>query len=353
MANLAATLKKNLPQPLAPLPVSGTGQQLTTGLQGPGVPQITPSVDPAKKPAVGGPTILPPPPGEMVSNLGGQGVPNILPPAPAGGGFTGQGTMAGGGPVPILPPPGSGTTTATGGTSAPLVPFGPGNDLQFQQINPVADPRLQQTQGQVDTAAQGLAQAPSRTQLAQDLFSQLVSSSEPAFQQNLRDITQRNAASGRLGSGMYGSDLTDAATSRQRDLNSLAAGLAYQGGSAQLGDQLNTLGALSGLEGQQYGQGLSGRNELRTERGYQQGVDQTAIDRAVQQRLLEEQLLNSAFGRDQAVTSQMLGLGFGADPTAALQAGSNYFGQQAAGAGSSLSDLLALYAYNNRAGAGG
>jgi hypothetical protein len=53
-------------------------------------------------------------------------------------------------------------------------------------------------------------------------------------------------------------------------------------------DQFNKVNALSGLEGQQFGEGQSTRNELRGERGYQGSLEEQAFQRALDQWQLQQ-----------------------------------------------------------------
>lgn len=334
-----------MPKPAVPklpgTPTTSTGQGMAAAQPGmlpedkqqPGssattqvpVPNINPGIVPPR------PNINPPAPG-----VGSPGT-SVVPPPPN----IPAGNYGSGGPtIQPMPYPNQG--------AQPIVPFEPGNDLRSSQINPVGNARLGETQGAVDSAVQSLQGAPDRSQLATDLYRNLIEYTQPGFDRDIRNITQRNAAGGRLGSGMYGSDLVDAATGRQRELSNAAAQLAYQGGSQAFGDRLSTLDALSGLEGQQFGQGVQQRDELRGERGYQDYQANQGIDRAVQQRLLEEQLLNGQFGRDQAITGQLLGLGFGFDPSNAIAAGGQYAQNQANQYGGAAGDLLTSYLMRQR-----
>lgn len=285
-------------------------------------------------PGLGG--IAPAGPGSMITSYAGGSGPQ--PSAPTGGlSSAGPGSMItsyAGGSGPQFPAPRAG--------QSPLTPFGPGNDLRFQQINPTANQRLQGTMGAVDAARNAL-EGPSRSDLARQYLTSFAESTNPDFEANLRSITQRNAAGGRLGSGMYGTDLTDAATNRARDLNARSAELAYDVAGGDIQDRFGRLDAVSGLESQQFGQGLTQRNELRGERGYQSGVATQAQDDQVQQRQLEEDFLNSAFGREQARLGLLGQYGFQGNPAGPL-AGIGADVQGAASqAGSNSQDLLAEY----------
>lgn len=209
--------------------------------QAPGTTQVpVPNINPGIVP--GGPTPMKPP---VPGTIPGAGGPTAMPP---------------------VNPPGSMPTQ-------PLTTFGPGNDLRSTQINPGTEP--------------------DRLALASNYFSSLAAADEPGFDADIRKITQRAAAGGSTGSGMFRSDLTDAATNRHNNLLQQAAGLAYEGGSAAIGDQANN------------------RAELRTERGYQTDQAKSALDRATEQRLLENYLLDSQFNRNRATANDLSGIAFG------------------------------------------
>ena len=267
---------------------------------------------------------------------------------------------------------------AIGGASTT---FGPGNNLIGRQFNPTASGRLQGTQGQANVAAgnvagfqQGQFQGvgtgqgdPSRGELAQQRFSQLQEVGEPAFQRRLQNVGRKASAFGRIGSGVTTSELGDVLQNRERDLDLSRRGLATEAAGLEIGDRfsqrgeqrfergarqqfgqqdfqnrLAQLGAISGLEGQQFGQERAGREELRGERGFQFGADQTAQDRRIQQRVLEEQFLNSQFNRNARDRDLFAGVGFNPSVTPNL----NFQQQQAAGS-------LGNQAFNNQSAAAG
>ncbi|KKK89867.1 hypothetical protein LCGC14_2728810, partial [marine sediment metagenome] len=233
---------------------------------------------------------------------------------------------------------------------------------------------------------------PSRGELAQQTFSQLQEVGEPAFRKRLQNVGRKAAAFGRIGSGVTTSELGDVLQNRERDLDLARRGLATESAGLEIGDRfsqlgatrgaagqlfgqdvtgagvglglrgeargergarqqfgqqdfqnrLAQLGAISGLEGQQFGQERAGREELRGERGFQFGADQTAQDRRIQQRVLEEQFLNSQFNRNARDRDLFAGVGFNPSVTPNL----NFQQQQAAGS-------LGNQAFNNQSAAAG
>ena len=214
--------------------------------------------------------------------------------------------------------------------------FGPGNDLRGTQINPTTDPRLAATQGNVDSVANKLANGPDRFQIAQDRFKTYADQTDPAFQASIRSATQHAAANGAVGSGQLGTDYGNLALQHTRDLANERSGLFSNALEGTIGDTRANAGILSGMEGQQYGEGAANRNELRGERGYQNGMENQAYTRGVQGLELGDQLTNSAFGRGLA-TSQF---GSQGNPGATQLGLAGMYGQQASDAGSSVGSLL-------------
>lgn len=108
-----------------------------------------------------------------------------------------------------------------------------------------------------------------------------------------------------LGQTLEGSARTDRAESvGERDFqfgrDVTSAGLA--------GDQARLY---SGLADQVYGQNRGYRDELRGERGYQNDMSQQALENMINQRTLEEMLLQGEFGRNLDWTNMLLGYGYG------------------------------------------
>lgn len=225
-----------------------------------------------------------------------------------------------------------------------IVPFGPGNDLIGQQINPLADPRLQRTQGAVDSAVNALQGGPDRAQLAQtytDIWNQ---TTNPQYEADLRRATQLASANGRLGSGMLTTSYGDITANRDLQRNQAQRGFLTEALGGTIQDRLNNVNALTGVEGQQFGQGAAQRSELRGERGYQQGLDQQGLQNEIQRQTLEDFLLNSQFGRDQSQINSLLNYGFGGqNPAGAYLNASGQQGAGATGASQSVYDLLAQY----------
>lgn len=253
-------------------------------------------------------------------------------------------------PAPATPSVAPATAPAmTPPSVAPAIPgaatsgFGPGNDLRTTQIAPSTSPRLAGTQGMVDAQAGKLASGPDRFQLAQDRFKTYADQTDPAFQASIRAATQNAAANGAIGSGMLGTTYGDLGLQRSRDLQAERDTLFGNALEGTIGDTRANVGLLAGLEGQQYGQDAQSRNELRGERGYQNGMEQQAYDRGIQGLTLEDALTNSAFGRGQAQEQA----GEANNPANTQLLLSGIYGDQAKGAGQALAGLVQNTATNN------
>lgn len=237
----------------------------------------------------------------------------------------------------IVPPP---ITTAQ---PSPITSFGPGNDLVSAQINPVASGRTGDTMGAVDAARNALTGGPNRSDLASQYIDQWNQSTEPQYQRDLTQATKLAAANGRIGSGMLTTDYGNIALARDNARQVAQRGFQTDALGGTIQDRLNNLGALSGLEGQQYGQDAANRNEVRGERGYQQGLSQQDFTNNAQRLALEEALTQGQYGRESNRLDQLIGLGYQGNP-GALALGAS--GQVQSGANQSqqgLSDLLAQY----------
>jgi hypothetical protein len=187
---------------------------------------------------------------------------------------------AAGGPAlpPAAPPPGPGAdaNAANGGQ------FTPSNVAVGSTVLPNQDPRLTGTQSAVDTASQSLANV-DRTKLAQSMFDTFAQSSNPAYEASLRDATRSAAGAGRIGSGQLRTSYGNLANQRNLQLDTAKQQFMQDALEGSIGDQFNKVNALSGLEGQQYGEGADTNNQLRTERGYQTDLGQQAFNDALTQ----------------------------------------------------------------------
>ena len=246
-----------------------------------------------------------------------------------------------------------------------FTPYGPGNTLRGQQIAPQglggmgaqASPEAARARELAAADLEGLS-GPDRGSIASSTLQRLIADTEPAFQQELRGVGQKAAALGRLGSGMTTSDLGDVSQRRNQAITSEAGRLSGEAAGAQLADRLDIFGARSGAasrfqgddlarEGQAYSQGRDIRNEYRGERDFQDYMANKATDDQVRQLLLEDQLLNSSFGRDQQRLGT-LSTGYGGVPTGAYQQAAGGYADQAAGNLDTVAQLGALYGSQRR-----
>ncbi len=287
-------------------------------------------------------------------------------------------------PAPgLYPLPGSGTTgmgpTATQqpsgtrpGTPSALparpmgfgginfTPFGPNNTLRAQQITPQGMGGVGGQMSQQASRARDLASAdleglggPDRASIASSTLQRLIQDTEPAYQKELRGVGQKAAALGRLGSGMTTSDLGDVSQRRNQAIVSEAGRLADQAAGQTLGDRLDVFGARNSAargwgsddlarEDQSYRQGRGIRDEYRGERDYQDYMARSATDDQVRQLLLEDQMLNSSFNRDQSRLGT-LSTGFGNVPTDAYGDAADRYGELAGGNLDTVAQLMAMY----------
>jgi hypothetical protein len=342
--------------------------------------------------------------GQPMPGLFGQpqmgGITSIIPPAP-----TEQPKQQQPVPTPFTPPPTAnpmaqpgmsiippapGTVPSLFGASTPAAStFSPSNNLISTQITPSApDPQgyLKQAAGDIGSAKlgplagdvgqargaalQGLTElkgAPSRSQTASSLYGALEKLDRAGEAKDVRGVGQRNAAMGRLGSGMVNDELSDVYGEHDARLASIKAQLAYDTAGAERGDTLNEINAAQGLtqglggldlsrestgaglaldrgnalgslEGRRYGEEMGGLDFTRGERDYQHGLDREATDDAVRRKMLEDDLLNSDYNR-KAKTATLAGeYGFGSSPTGLSLA--NLYGGQAGDTQSAIMQLL-------------
>lgn len=237
-------------------------------------------------------------------------------------------------------------------------------------------PEAQQARGLTMQALQSLFNGPDRASLAADALGIFDERSAEAQQLALRNAGNAAAKFGRLGSGNVATSIGDYELARNRDRDLLQRDLALNAaqqtmadrqaqlsGALGVGDQMfgqdlqgagfgldralseygvrgDQLGRLAGLENQQFGQGLSNRQELRGERDYQYSLSRDAMGDRLNEVLLEDQLLNSSFGRDQRRLESLLPL-LTYDPlTGAQQNASDYYGARSADQQQALWQLL-------------
>jgi hypothetical protein len=240
--------------------------------------------------------------------------------------------------LPTLPPPPPAPTTQT-----------PAGIQIGDAVMPGASPRLAGTQGAVDSAASGLAGV-DRTKLAQQMFDTFTEATNPAYEASIRDATRAGAGAGRIGSGQLRTSYGNLADQRNRQLSTAQQQFMENALEGSIGDQFNKVSALSGLEGQQYGEGVDSNNQLRTERGYQTGLGQQAFENAMAQWRQQQSDQGQQFGQS-ATTAQLLASlkQSGVDPSIIATLSKSLGSQAPAGGTSTAPSIPPGYIYNGGA----
>jgi hypothetical protein len=208
--------------------------------------------------------VIPPPPplANATSSPAMHTLPTPLRLAPTGG-ASDAGTPSTITAGPQLPSPAAPLPSSTSGSQGPYTAADTALD---STILPNADPRLTADRALVDNAAGGVANV-DRVALAKQAFNTFKSETDPAYAATMQDAARYGAAGGQVGSGQLRTRFGDLALQRSRDLQNEEDGLVQNATQGSIQDSFQKLGALSGLEGQQYGEGANDRNELRQERG--------------------------------------------------------------------------------------
>lgn len=275
----------------------GAFQQLTQRPATPGAPATPPA------PATGtaAPTNVAPPGSPLPVGNGiqpfTQPLVNLQAPTPT------PIPAAPGAPPPAAAPPAPAEYSPTG------LNFGPGHDFQSSVIAPPAN-------------------APDRTAMAQATLANFDKATADQQREDYRNVGQQASSLGRLGLGQTAQDVQEVARKHLTDRATLETQLAAQTSDQAIQDAINN------------------RGELRTERGFQTGQAQTAIDRQIQQAQLEEALKNGQFQRGISLGQY----GKSGNPAyAQLQAAQA--GDTSGGDIASIAELLKRYGYSTATGA--
>lgn len=301
-----------LPKPQVPNLFQGAGAAAPR----PGVPAMAQKITAAKTPSIfqrALSQVKPPaaPAQPPAPNINMQR-PNIAPMAPQGGAL----------PPPQQQPP-SGLSVTPGvqpprpniGPMAPqdqggaITDFGPGNDLRFQQINPLDSARTNRLSDQTSAAADKVANGPDLAKAGLDKLAELRQGLSEDRRIGMQDIGRSAAKFGRLGAGQTTSQLGDLESSLQARELAAEKGLSGDLTLQEAADRRANAGTLAGLQDQSFGQGAQQRNELRGERGYETDTAQRDLENRIRQRALEEELTQGAFGRDLATAQTGLQAG--------------------------------------------
>jgi hypothetical protein len=302
--------------PPKPTPVPGVPGTTTTASATPGVP-TQPATGITQLPDGAGGAIPVPPPSVT-------GPPPNPTPLPTGPGW--EGGLPG---------------TATGDPSVtPTSTFGKDNNLINTQINPAADPRLLKLQGMQDSSLERILNGPDRNAMARDQYSTWEAATAPDFEHSITDATDAAAAHGQIRSGQLTNRYGDLA--RQRVLDQTTARNQYmqQALEGSIGDTQRGFEDVSGAAGTAFNQGLTGREELRGERGYQRSRAEQALINRIRQQQAEQGAEAQSFGEG----TTAYGLGMEGDPTGALQGASAQASDEAAAAAGDTGALLRLLA---------
>ena len=244
--------------------------------------------------------------------------------------------------------------------TANVSPIDPNNSLRGQNIFPtdpsgsLVSPEAAQAR-QVASGALGSLEGPDRGQIAQDVLSQLRESSQEGFNQDRRAIGQDAARFGRIGSGVTTTRLGDALSNREQDFARASRELSSEAAGLSLSDRRgildSALGAGSQFTGedlsrdsQRFNQGFTGRQELRGERDFETQQARLALEDRVRQTTLSDDLLNSAFNRDQSRLALLGSNAFGSNPNGVLLDAAGNRQNAADASGNTAAQLLYLQA---------
>jgi hypothetical protein len=343
-------LNPALRQPPRPTPLPTPG---TTGGYPPPRPTPVPGTTSSTEPG------QPASPATGITQLpdGAGGVINVPPP-----GITPPITQPGypGMTSPLVPPrptpvPGVGDPSP-GGIQTPSTPtplpgtqqFGPNSNLINTQINPTSDPRLINLQGMQDASLQKVLNGPDRNAQALDQYNTWNAETAPDLEHAFTDATDLAAAHGQIKSGQLTNRYGDLA--RQRVLDQTTARNKYMQNAldASIGDTQRGFEDVSGAAGTAYNQGVTGREELRGERGYQQSAAEQALQNRINQQKAEAAARAASFGEG----ATTYGLGNEGDPTGALQGASAQSADEAAAAAGDTGALLRILAQRRGTGSG-
>jgi hypothetical protein len=405
MTYVRPTLDKD--QLVQPKTATSFGQRLNQATAPAPVPQSAsiPKTPTASLPTAGIPTMAPT--STTVTRTSPTTPTTTMAPAPAGSTVTRTAAQqpSAGAPGQPFTDLRSRTVLPTGGTSQGIGgqvsqiaqelaghQFQPFNPIAAGEYNPAGD--TSQVRQRILEQLQGAGRM-DRGGLAAQAFDLIRTRSDDAFNRTLRDVGQRNAALGRIGSGMVTNDLMDVTAQRERDLSLAARDLSLDAAGKSLEDRLaqlqasqgvfdqfsgadradagfrmdlrnegraerqaglnygldtfgqrhGLLNSLAGLEGQRFQQDLTGRNEIRAEREFQQGQSQQAIDNALRERLTEEQIFGNDYDRWLRGAATFGSLGFGDTGSGAAMQGAGQLGQQAQAGRDALADFGQNWSY--------
>lgn len=270
--------------------------------QGPGAP-TQPSTYPSS--STGAPSTTPPPPQN-------QETPPNLATAMMGSAPQSQATQQN---------PVTGATAPS--TSQQFAPVSPGSNLIGSQINLQQSPNTQQSGQQLSNLASNLSNPDVYQQAALGSFNTFAQQTDPAYQAAMRQATAQAAANGGIGSGALSTTYGNLANQRNLQLEGMQQTAQQQALTGQAQYQLQQLGALQGVNSQQFGQDVTNTNQLNNQQQYQNALQQQAINNAVTQTGLEGQLQNQNFNQQLALGE----FGYSGNPAQQSSQLANQYGQ--------------------------
>ena len=311
--------------PVAKPPAIGGISSGGSTAQGPGAPApAQPSTSNA--PPTPAPTYVPPPP-----PVGGQTAPAGTP-ASNGGQTSG---VAPAGTSPNLATAMMGSAPSSSGqanpvtgavapsTSSQFAPVTPNQNLIGSQINLTPSAATQQSGQQLSNLASNLSNPDAYQQAAQGSFNTFAQQSDPAYQASIRQATAQAAANGGIGSGALSTTYGNLANQRDLQLEGMQQTAQQNALANQENYQLSQLGALQGVNSQQFGQNVASTSQLDQQQNFQQGLQQQAIANSANQTTLEGQLQNQNFNQQLALGE----FGYSGNPDLMSSQLANQYGQ--------------------------
>lgn len=145
---------------------------------------------------------------------------------------------------------------------------------------------------------EGALQGPDRAKLAGDAYGLLEERSRPEFEQRVRQLGQKTAALGRVGSGIYGSNLTDLNTEREQELGFNRRELANSAAGQSLQDKLAQLDAARGVGSDFFGQDAERGRIAAQSAGSAAGAWNNNMDRLFDVARFQADLSDRTYGAD-------------------------------------------------------
>lgn len=156
-------------------------------------------------------------------------------------------------------------------------------------------------------AAKDVLDGPDRLALAQQALQLFGEEQASQARSDTSAILDRAASAGRLGMGATGEQVDRLNRSMARDRAVLENQLARDFANVSVSDRINRLGALSGVDAQEFGQGLTTRNEARGERAseFEQALARAGL--LGQQAQTAQQFGQQSFLNDAALRGEARG----------------------------------------------